>query len=411
MGIIVQKFGGSSLTTKEYRLKAIHHIKKELSKGNQVVVVVSAIGRKGDPYATDTLIQQIAENGNSLGKREMDLLLNCGEIISATTLSSMLSEIGIKNTVLTGGQAGILTNSDFSNAQIKKIDPYRIHEELDNGRVVVVTGFQGVNEKGDITTLGRGGSDTTATALGVALEADIVDIFTDVSGIMSADPRIVEDAEQLIAVTYDEICNLAHQGAKVVHPRAVEIAMEQKVPIRVRSTFTDDEGTLVTTNEEINKIKPHMHSIHQIITGIAHVPQIAQIKVFSKEGQYDLQLKVFKVMAENQISVDFINVNPIGVAFTVHENVVDKAIEVLESLGYEPQVKRRCAKISIVGAGMAGVPGVMAHILEALTSKDINILQSADSHTTIWVLVHEQDMKNAVLALHRKFFDLLNKEG
>lgn len=405
-GIIVQKFGGTSLATQENRKRAIYHINKELNNNKKVVVVVSAMGRKGDAYATDTLIRLIEDNGASLDKREMDLLLSCGEIISAATLSSMLRQEGIENTALTGGQAGILTNDIYSNAQIKSIQPKRIFEELNNNKVVIVTGFQGITESGDITTLGRGGSDTTATALGVALQAETVDIFTDVNGIMSADPRIVNEAEQLKAVTYEEICNLAYQGAKVIHPRAVEIAMEKQIPIRVRSTFTDDDGTIVTSKEKIKANKQKLNIYDRIITGIAHVPHIAQIKVLAAEGQYDLQLKVFKAMANNQISVDFINVNPSGVVFTVHEDVTDKAIRILREMEYEPEVKRNCAKISTIGAGMAGVPGVMAHIVEALTENDVQILQSADSHTTIWVLVHEKDMERAVKALYEKFIDL-----
>ncbi len=270
---------------------------------------------------------------------------------------------------------------------------------------MIVTGFQGMTDQGDMTTLGRGGSDTTATAIGVALHAEMVDIFTDVSGIMSADPRIVQDAEPLQVVTYDEICNLAYQGAKVIHPRAVEIAMEEQIPIRVRSTFSNDEGTLVTSTSEVRKRTKKSQINERVITGIAHVPNIAQIKVFAREGQYDLQLKVFNAMAEHRISVDFINVNPIGVAFTVHDDDLDKALTILQRMDYEPQVVKNCAKISIIGAGMAGVPGVMANIVKSLTDQDIQILQSADSHTTIWVLVHGGDMKNAVSALHSAFFD------
>lgn len=405
--IVVQKFGGSSLTNKEFRASAIYHIKKELKKNKRVVVVVSAMGRLGDPYATDTLIKLIKDNGETLAKREMDLLLSCGELISATVLSSMLTEDKISNIVLTGGQAGIITNDVYSNAQIKNINPKRILEELDRDKVVIVTGFQGITENGETTTLGRGGSDTTATALGVALNAEIVDIFTDVNGIMSADPRIVSEAHQLIAVTYEEICNLAYQGAKVIHPRAVEIAMEEQIPIRVRSTFSDDEGTLVTSNNRLKAVKENFSFTDRIITGITQVPHIAQIKVYGKEGEFDLQLKVFKAMAQNKISVDFINVNPLGVAFTVHEDVIDQAIDILKEMQYEPIVTRNCAKISAIGAGMAGVPGVIAHIVEALTTNDIKILQSADSHNTIWVLVYGQDMEKAVKSLHKKFFDKL----
>lgn len=401
MRILVQKFGGSSLTTEECRLRAIAHMEKALAEGYALVVVVSAMGRKGDPYATDTLLQLIRNNGNRLPNRETDLLMHTGEIISATVMCSMLNARGIKATVLTGGQANIVTTEDFSNAQILSIDPKRIQKELETGQVVIVPGFQGRTAEWEITTLGRGGSDTTATALGVALQADMVDIFTDVEGIMTADPRIVEEAQPLSTVTYTEICNMAHLGAKVIHPRAVEIAMKTNVPIRVRSTFSDDPGTLVTNQTEIGKMGHRVED--RLVMGIAHVPNITQIKVQNKEGHYDTQLQVFKAMATNNISVDFINVNPLGVAYTVHDEMGQKAAEILTDMGYEPQLLPHCAKVSVIGAGIAGVPGVMAQIVEALTQHDIQILQSADSHTTIWVLVHEADMVRAVRALHQQF--------
>jgi len=399
--ILVQKFGGSSLTTEDCRARAIHHIERALADGYALVVVVSAMGRKGDPYATDTLLQLIRENGNRLPDRETDLLLHTGEVISAAVMCSLLNSRGVDATVLTGGQANIITNDDFTRAQILSIDPKRIKTELEKGKVVIVPGFQGRTADWEITTLGRGGSDTTATALGVALQAEVVDIFTDVNGIMTADPRIVEEAQPLSAVTYTEICNMAHLGAKVIHPRAVEIAMQANVPIRVRSTFSDDPGTLVTTMQEIGRLSSALRD--RLIMGIAHVPNITQIKVFAKEGQYDTQLQVFKAMAQNSISVDFINVNPVGVAYTVHDEMADKAAAILADMGYEPQLQPHCAKVSVVGAGMTGVPGVMAQIVEALTRHDIQILQSADSHTTIWVLVRETDMVQAVRALHRQF--------
>lgn len=401
MRILVQKFGGSSLTTEDCRLRAITHIERALAEGYALVVVVSAMGRKGDPYATDTLLQLIRNNGNRLPNRETDLLMHTGEIISATVMCSMLNARGIKSTILTGGQANIITSEDFTNAQITTIDPKRILQELQAGNVVIVPGFQGRTADWEITTLGRGGSDTTATALGVALQAEMVDIFTDVNGIMTADPRIVEEAQPLSTVTYSEICNMAHLGAKVIHPRAVEIAMQTNVPIRVRSTFSDDPGTLVTTLMEIGKKGYDVQD--RLIMGIAHVPNITQIKVLNKEGQYDTQLQVFKAMANNNISVDFINVNPLGVAYTVHDQLGEKAAQILSEMGYEPQLLPHCAKVSVIGAGIAGVPGVMAQIVEALTDQDIQILQSADSHTTIWVLVHEADMVRAVRALHQQF--------
>ncbi|MED0669378.1 aspartate kinase [Aneurinibacillus aneurinilyticus] len=401
MRILVQKFGGSSLTTAEKRERAAHHIVKALEQGYSVCVVVSAMGRKGDPYATDTLLDLIRENGDALGKREKDMLMSCGEVISAATMASMLNAKGFTTAVLTGGQAGILTNDDYTNAQIATINPQRIVRELEQGKIVIVTGFQGRTTEWDTTTLGRGGSDTSATALGVALQAEMVDIFTDVNGIMTADPRIVEEARSLSTITYTEICNMAYQGAKVLHPRAVEIAMQTNTPIRVRSTFSDDGGTLVTSVAEANRVAGEVND--RLITGIAHVSNVTQIKVMAKEGEYDLQMQVFKAMAENEISVDFINVNPLGVAYTVHDEVVEKAVNILHIMGYEPLLTQHCAKVSIIGAGMAGVPGVMARIVETLTKEDIQILQSADSHTTIWVLVKEVDMVRAVRALHKTF--------
>lgn len=401
MRILVQKFGGSSLTTVEKRNRAIHHIKVALEKGFSVCVVVSAMGRKGDPYATDTLLQLIRENGNGLQPRDVDLLLSCGEIISASTMASMLNSHGIPAIVLTGRQAGIVTNDEFNDAQIHRIYPDRLLAELSQGKVVVVTGFQGSTDNGEITTLGRGGSDTSATALGVALKAEMIDIFTDVEGIMTADPRIVEEARSLSVLTYMEVCNMAYQGAKVIHPRAVEVAAQAGIPLRIRSTFSDDEGTLVTSFNDAKGKEGRVQD--KVITGIAHVPNLTQIKVLAKEGQYDVQVEVFKAMAAHRISVDFINVNPRGVAYTVRKEQDQQAIEIIHNLGYEVLATPNCAKVSCVGAGMAGVPGVMAHIVEALTGEDIRILQSADSHTTIWVLVYEKDMIRAVKALHKKF--------
>jgi aspartate kinase len=401
MRILIQKFGGSSLATPECRLRAIHHIEKALGEGYALVVVVSAMGRKGDPYATDTLLGLIRENGDQLPPRETDLLLHTGEIISAAVMCSMLHARGIHATILTGGQANIITSAEHTNAYIHTIDPHRIRQELKRGHVVIVPGFQGRTADWEITTLGRGGSDTTATALGAALGAELVDIYTDVNGIMTADPRIVEEAQPLTFVTYSEICNMAHLGAKVIHPRAVEIAMQANVPIRVRSTFSDDRGTLVTSLYQGSTALGPIHD--RLVIGIANVANLTQIKVYARQGQYDTQLQVFKAMARHGISVDFINVNPRGVAYTVHDRMAERAAGILTEMGYEPHLLRECAKVSVIGAGIAGVPGVMAQIVEALTSEDVPILQSADSHTTIWVLVRQSDMVKAVRALHRQF--------
>jgi aspartate kinase len=405
MGILVQKFGGTSVATPEQRARVLHHIRKALAEEYRLVVVVSAMGRKGDPYATDTLLQLPKQYDDQITPREKDMLMSCGEIISATTISSMLTKHEIKNVVLTGGQAGIITNDHHTNAQILTVNPKRILRELEGNQVVVVAGFQGQTTDGEITTLGRGGSDTTATALGVALRADYVDIFTDVEGIMTADPRIVDDASYLERVTYTEMCNLAFQGAKVIHPRAVEIAMQTNTPIRVRSTMSDHPGTLVTNATESDRLAGEVRDL--TIIGITQMADVTQIKIRLEQGQYDSQLKVFKTMADHGISVDFISVNPSEIAYTVYDGMAERAAQLLTGLGLHPELTGGCAKVSVVGAGIAGVPGVMAKISEALTEEDIQILQSADSHTTIWVLVRGEDMVKAVRALHRKF-DLHN---
>ncbi|WP_026962052.1 aspartate kinase [Alicyclobacillus herbarius] len=395
MKLIVQKFGGTSVANEESRLAAARHVESALADGYQVVVVVSAMGRRGDPYATDTLLE-LVPNRHQSDPRELDLLMSCGELISAVVFANLLRSRGHESTVLTGAQAGIITTAEFGRARILKIQPDLIREHLQQGRVVVVAGFQGVTESGDVTTLGRGGSDTTATALGVALDARFVDIFTDVEGIMTADPRIVENARLLPQVTYTEICNLAYQGAKVIHPRAVEIAMQKNIPIRVRSTHSDDEGTLVASaaavleNEAVSD---------RLLTGVAHVPHLTQIRLEGALARY----QVFEALARNGISVDFISVAPGRIHFTVPDAEAEKALAVLREMGLKPDTTPGCAKVSAVGAGMAGVPGVMARIVGALADEGIEVLQSADSHTTIWCLVHGKDMEAAVQALHRAF--------
>lgn len=400
MRILVQKFGGTSLSTNHARERVIHHITRERDNGYAVVAVVSAMGRKGDPYATDTLLSLIRDNGNSLGARELDMLLGCGEIISAAALCSMLRSKGIPTTAFSGGGAGILTDEQYGAAKIKSVQTDRLLQELQLGNVVVVTGFQGVTSLGDTTTLGRGGSDTSATALGSALRAEMVDIYTDVNGILTADPRIVSEAKQLAEVSYAEICNMARQGAKVIHPRAVEIAQQARMPIRVRSTFSDEPGTLVTDYIPLKKVSLFKD---RHVTGIAHWPGVTQISVKAIEGRNDMQLQVFQTMARHQISVDFINVTPSEALYTVFDQDASHAVELLIHEGFTPTAIHGCAKISVIGGGMNGQPGVMANIVEALTEQGVTIMQSADSNTTIWVLVQQADMVIALRALHAKF--------
>lgn len=396
MNIRVLKFGGTSVATEEGRGQCIHHIKTAISEGSHPVVVVSAMGRKGSPYATDTLISLLDDEAKHVSNRELDLLLSTGELISCVVFSSLLSKYGIENTVLTGGQAGIITNDQFGNAQINQFKPERIMGELQKDRVVIVPGFQGMTLEGEVTTLGRGGSDTTATALGTALQAQLVDIFTDVDGVYTADPRIVPLASPMNVISYTEICNMAYQGSKVIHPRAVELAMQKNIPVRIRSTFSDLPGTLIAhTSEGELQDRP--------VIGIAHVSNVTQIKVMPEPGQSHLQLDVFKAMSDHRISIDFINTSPLQAIFTVPDSLSDKALTILSHKGYQPQHIRHCTKVSVIGAGISGVPGIMTKIVETLEREKVSILQSADSHTTIWTLVQGRDAQKAICALHEKF--------
>ncbi|AET70011.1 aspartate kinase, monofunctional class [Desulfosporosinus orientis DSM 765] len=404
MQIIVQKFGGTSLATEERRAQVAAKVLEAVQEGYSPVVVVSAIGRSGDPYATDTFLNMVKGIYSDLPKRELDLLMSCGEVISGTVLVSTLSKLGMKAVLMTGGQAGIITNNDFGDARIVRVEPAEILGQLAEGNVVVVTGFQGVTESGQVTTLGRGGSDTTASALGVALEAEAIDIYTDVEGIMTADPRIVENARILDTVTYNEICNLAYQGAKVIHPRAVEIAMQRNIPLRIKSTFSEAPGTLVTNIHPNREVGTDI-TFDRIIAGIAHTANVTQLKILTADesNKHLTDKRIFKAMALADISVDFISVQPEAVLYTVSNDIAAKAVEILENMDFKPEIVPSCAKVSIVGAGIAGVPGVMADMVEALSDAGVTILQSADSHTTIWVLVHQTDMVTAIQALHKKF--------
>lgn len=404
MRVLVQKFGGTSVSTAERRSQVTAKVLEAVREGFSTVVVVSAIGRKGDPYATDTFINMVNEISPEIPQRELDLLISCGEVISGAVMVSTLKSAGLDAVLLTGGQAGIITNDSFGDARITRVEPRKIIEHLKENKVVVVTGFQGMTEDGQVTTLGRGGSDTSASALGVALNAEAIDIYTDVEGIMTADPRIVEDARILDVVTYYEICQLAHQGAKVIHPRAVEIAMQRNIPLRIKCTFSDAPGTLVTNLQADMTVGTDITG-DRIITGIAHTPNVTQICVptMSLPDILIANKQIFKGMALADISVDFISVQPEAVLYTVQDNEAEKAVKILENMGFTPSIVPSCAKVSIVGAGIHGVPGVMADMVEALSDAGVRILQSADSHTTIWVLVDQENMVKAVQALHKKY--------
>lgn len=404
MKILVQKFGGTSLASTELRSKVCNIVAQAKEDGYAPVIVVSAMGRENAAYATDTLINLVREVNPEPLPRELDILLSCGETICGVLLANQMTAQGMPATFLSGEQAGIVTDGKYGDAHIRYVKPYKIMECLERGLVVVVAGFQGLSDDGEMTTLGRGGSDTTAAALGVALNAEYIDIYTDVEGVMTADPRIVDNARLLDSINYNEICQLARDGAKVVHPRAIEIAMQKGTPLRIRSTFFNSPGTFVsnqvyTINEPVKIIND------RLITGITYTSNVVQITVpqSRKDHERKTDLMVFKAMAEADISVDFITVQPAALMFTVSREKAHRAEINLKELGLCPQMEFNCAKVAVVGAAMTGIPGIMFKVVEALEEKDIDILQAGDSYTNIWCLVKQEDMKRAVQALHDKF--------
>ncbi|BBB93121.1 MAG TPA: aspartate kinase [Methylomusa anaerophila] len=402
MRIIVQKFGGTSVASPEVRELVLKKIEKAREQEFHPVVVVSAMGRRGDCYATDTFINMARDTYKYIAPRELDHIMYCGEMISAVVMAGTLQAAGMDAIMLTGGQAGIITDGSFNHARILKCDPTRLFGLTKAGKIPVVCGFQGMTSEGEFTTLGRGGSDTTAAALGAALNAELVEIYTDVDGIMTADPRIVANAKILDCISYGEVCQLAHQGAKVIHPRAVEIAMQKNIPLVVKSTFSDAPGTLITN---IGKEDADGTTVtDRVATGVTYLGNIVQIKIHLDEDiSSDDSYKVFKTMADSGISVDLINVHPGEIMFTIDSDFAERAIAKLKRQGYDVEMVESCAKVSVVGGGMREVPGVMANFIEALSKKKIAILQTVDSHTSISVLVQKGDVEAAVKALHEKF--------
>lgn len=402
MRIIVQKFGGTSVASAEVRELVVKKITQARENGFTPVVVVSAMGRKGDSYATDTLIELAKSSYRHIAPRELDQIMYCGEMISAVVMTGVLQSANIEAMMMTGGQAGIITDNNFNNARILKVDPAAIMKKLEQGKVPVVCGFQGTTVDGEFTTLGRGGSDTTASALGAALNAEVIEIYTDVDGIMTADPRIVRDAKILDLISYNEVSQLAYQGAKVIHPRAVEIAAQKNIPLVVKSTFSESPGTLITNVAREGQEDANVSD--RLATGVTHLPNIAQIKIgLNAMSTHNESSVIFRAMADNGISVDLINVHPGQVMFTISEDLADKALEALANLGYKAEVVANCAKVSVVGGGICEVTGVMASFVEALSANNVLILQTVDSHTSISVLVKKADVEIAVKALHEKF--------
>ena len=401
MGLIVQKFGGTSVADTE-RLRNVARIITDTYKaGNQVVVVLSA---QGD--TTDDLIEKAKEINPEGSNREMDMLLSTGEQISVALCAMAIEALGYPVVSLTGWQAGILTDTAAKNARIKKIDTERLEAELDQKRIVIVTGFQGVDRNQNITTLGRGGSDTSAVALAAALEADLCQIYTDVDGVYTADPRHVKGARKLDEVTYNEMLELATLGAQVLHNRSVELAKKYNVKLEVLSSFTGHPGT------KVKGVAKRMEKT--AVSSVAKDKDIARIALVGVPNEVGTSFKVFSLLAQNHINVDII-LQGIGheegkdICFTVAEGDLKKAAELLESHKAELRFARLetnadIAKVSVVGSGMINNPGVAAKLFEALYDAHININMISTSEIKISVLVDKKDADRAVQAVHDKIF-------
>lgn len=399
VGLIVQKFGGSSVANAERVFNVAGRIIDAYREGHSVVVVVSA---QGD--TTDELIDKAREINPSPAKREMDMLLSTGEQISIALLAMAIQKEGYPAISLTGYQAGIMSNSSYGGARIKTIDTERIFRELDRKQIVIVAGFQGWNRFDDITTLGRGGSDTTAVALAAALKADVCEIYTDVDGVYTADPRIVKNAAKLDDISYDEMLELASLGANVLHNRSVELAKKYNVNLIVRSSFNKTPGTIV---KEVGNVE------RMLVRGVTRDNDIARIAVIGVEDKPGMAFKLFSLLSKENINIDLI-LQSIGrdgtkdISFTVSKGNMVKTIDVINSnLGVfgakEVQYSDKYSKVSIVGAGMVNNPGVAAMMFEALYDADINIHMITTSEIKISVLVDREEAERAVNAIHEKF--------
>ncbi|PJI10169.1 MULTISPECIES: aspartate kinase [Clostridium] len=401
MKIVVQKFGGTSVSTPERRKCVIEKVLSAINDGFNPIVVVSAMGRKGEPYATDTLLSLIDSDFKKSNKQALDLLMSCGEIISTVIMSNELKKAKINAIPVTGGQAGILTDDNYTNAAVKKVKPENLLNILSLGKVPVVAGFQGKSENGFFTTLGRGGSDVTASLIGSAVKAQKIEIYTDVDGIMTADPRVVNDASLIEKISYNEIFEFAEQGAKVIHPRAVEVAMKSDIPIMIKNTLNHCSGTLINKSGDTSN--------KNIITGITSLSGRVQIRISLESNKKAVDsTEFFNNLALNKISIDLINVFPKESIFTIDEKDLNKLEGILKQYNIKYSLEKNCSKIAVIGSRICGVPGVMARILKAITKEGIEVLQTADSHITIWCLVKSNLKDKAIKSLHDEF-NLNNK--
>jgi aspartate kinase len=397
--LIVKKFGGSSVANKERVYNVANRILEDYKEGNKVVVVLSA---QGD--TTDDLLEKAREICPNPSKREMDMLLTTGEQISVALMAMAIENLGYPAISLTAFQVGMITTSAYSNARIKEIDAERINLELARNNIVIVTGFQGINRYEDYTTLGRGGSDTTAVALAAALNADLCEIYTDVDGVYTADPRVVKSARKLEMISYDEMLELASLGAKVLHNRSVELAKKYNVELVVRSSLTRASGTIVKEESKVEKM---------IVNGVAADTDIARVAVLGVQDRPGRAFDLFSLLSKNNINVDII-LQSIGrdgskdISFTVAKDSLEDVKRILEPNLEHLQAEKvvyddNVAKVSVVGAGMASNPGVATKMFEALYDANININMISTSEIKISVLVKKEHANEAVNAIHEHF--------
>jgi aspartate kinase len=391
--IIIQKYGGTSVNTKENRSYIIKNAKIALEAGQKPVIVVSAMGRYPESYSTDALLSLLPDC-ELAEKRSKDLLASCGEIITSVIVSEELKQNNLLAIPLTGGQAGILTDQNYGEGKILDIDTTHLLELLEQDYIPVVAGFQGMSDEKEVLTLGRGGSDITATALGGALNAESIEIYTDVDGVMTADPNMVESAELLDVIEYRDVFQLAEYGAKVIHPRAVEFAMKANVPVLILNVRKghNSEFTVINDGSEL----PRSESMFNAITCL---PDCSQVElIFTDLKKEDL---MFTRLAESNISIDMINIFPDRKNFIIKHDDKYKLSQIMKNLELDYTIKDNFTKITILGSKICGVPGVMARIIAALYSNDIAVYQSSDSSSTISVLVESAQAQTAVNLLHK----------
>ena len=397
--LIVKKFGGTSVANKERIMNVARRCIRDYQNGNDVVVVLSAMGKQ-----TDVLIDMAKDINPYPSKREMDMLLTTGEQTSVALMAMAMATYKVPAISLNAFQVSMHTTSAYSNARLKRIDTERIRNELEQRKIVIVTGFQGVNKYDDYTTLGRGGSDTTAVALAAALHADECEIFTDVDGVYTADPRIVKNARKLKAITYDEMLDLATLGAGVLHNRSVEMAKKYGVTLVVRSSFSEEEGTVVKEDVKMERM---------LVSGVAADKNVTRVSLIGLKDVPGIAFKVFDVLAKANINVDMI-MQSIGrhgtkdITFTVPGDAREEAMGALEDkkdkLGFEElSMNKDVAKVSIVGAGMMSNPGVAAKMFEALYNSGININMISTSEIRVTVLIDVKEVDKAVNAIHDMF--------